>query len=37
MILIKTSLGDISLQLDTENTPKTAENFLNYAFQSNRR
>jgi peptidyl-prolyl cis-trans isomerase B (cyclophilin B) len=31
MILIKTSLGDISLQLDTENTPKTAENFLNYA------
>lgn len=31
MILIKTSLGDISLQLDTENTPKTTENFLNYA------
>lgn len=30
MILIKTSLGDISLRLDTENTPKTAANFLNY-------
>lgn len=30
MILIKTSLGDIRLQLDEENTPKTAENFLNY-------
>lgn len=30
MIVIKTSLGDISLRLDTENTPKTAENFLNY-------
>ncbi len=30
MILIKTSLGDISLQLDTENTPKTADNFLAY-------
>ena len=31
MILIKSSLGDISLQLDSENTPKPAENFLNYA------
>ncbi len=31
MIILKTNLGDISLQLDTENTPKTAENFLQYA------
>lgn len=30
MILIKTSLGDIKLRLDTDATPKTAENFLNY-------
>lgn len=30
MILINTSKGDIHLQLDTENTPVTAENFLNY-------
>jgi len=30
MVLIKTSMGDIRIQLDTENTPKTAENFLNY-------
>ena len=30
MILIKTSLGDITLRLDEEGTPKTAENFLNY-------
>lgn len=31
MIIIKTTKGDIHIQLDTENTPKTAENFLNYA------
>ncbi|MDP3562686.1 MAG: peptidylprolyl isomerase [Legionellaceae bacterium] len=31
MILIKTSKGDIKLAIDTANTPKTAENFLNYA------
>lgn len=30
MIIISTSKGDIHLELDTENTPKTAENFLNY-------
>jgi peptidyl-prolyl cis-trans isomerase B (cyclophilin B) len=30
MIIIKTSKGDISLQLDDENTPNTAENFRNY-------
>lgn len=30
MILISTSKGDIRVQLDEENTPKTAENFLNY-------
>ena len=30
MILISTSKGDIRLQLDEENTPETAENFLNY-------
>lgn len=30
MVVISTSKGDIHLQLDTENTPKTAENFLNY-------
>ena len=30
MILIKTSKGDISLQLDEENTPNTAANFRNY-------
>jgi len=30
MITIKTSKGDIKLELDTENTPVTAENFLNY-------
>lgn len=30
MVIIKTSLGDISLQLDMDNTPNTAENFLNY-------
>jgi peptidyl-prolyl cis-trans isomerase B (cyclophilin B) len=30
MITIKTSKGDIQVNLDTENTPVTAENFLNY-------
>lgn len=30
MILINTSLGDIRLQLDEENTPDTAANFLKY-------
>ncbi len=30
MITIHTSLGDITLELDTENTPNTANNFLNY-------
>ncbi len=30
MILIKTSLGDITVRLDEEATPKTTENFLNY-------
>lgn len=30
MVVISTSKGDIHVQLDTENTPVTAENFLNY-------
>lgn len=30
MILLKTSLGDISIKLDQQNTPITAENFLQY-------
>jgi peptidyl-prolyl cis-trans isomerase B (cyclophilin B) len=30
MVVISTSKGDIHIQLDTENTPLTAENFLNY-------
>lgn len=30
MVVISTSKGDIHLQLDTENTPATVENFLNY-------
>ncbi len=30
MVTIKTSKGDIKINLDTENTPVTAENFLNY-------
>ncbi len=30
MVTIKTSMGDIKLNLDTVNTPKTTENFLNY-------
>jgi peptidyl-prolyl cis-trans isomerase B (cyclophilin B) len=31
MITLQTNFGDISLELDFENTPKTAENFLEYA------
>jgi peptidyl-prolyl cis-trans isomerase B (cyclophilin B) len=30
MVVISTSKGDIHIELDMENTPKTAENFLNY-------
>lgn len=30
MIRLKTSLGNIDIELDTKNTPKTAENFINY-------
>ncbi len=30
MLVISTSKGDIHIELDMENTPKTAENFLNY-------
>ena len=30
MVVISTSKGDIHLELDTENTPVTVENFLNY-------
>lgn len=31
MITMKTNYGDIVIELDTEQTPITAENFLNYA------
>jgi peptidyl-prolyl cis-trans isomerase B (cyclophilin B) len=31
MITLHTNHGDIKIELDHENTPKTAENFLNYA------
>lgn len=31
MVTLHTNLGDITLELDFENTPQTAENFLNYA------
>lgn len=31
MITLHTNLGDIVIELDTENTPITAENFLQYA------
>ncbi len=31
MISLITSLGQIDIELDTENTPKTSENFLMYA------
>lgn len=30
MILMKTSMGDITIELDTENAPTTAENFKKY-------
>lgn len=30
MIIINTSMGDIHIELDTVNTPNTAENFRNY-------
>lgn len=30
MITLQTNFGDIKIQLDTVNTPKTAENFLSY-------
>ncbi len=30
MIIFETNYGNISIELDTENTPNTAENFLNY-------
>ncbi len=31
MVTLKTNFGDITLELDFKNTPKTAENFLVYA------
>lgn len=31
MITLQTNLGDITIELDFETTPKTAENFLSYA------
>src|SRR5579863_8731090 len=31
MVTLKTNLGDITLELDFKNTPKTVENFLSYA------
>jgi peptidyl-prolyl cis-trans isomerase B (cyclophilin B) len=31
MITLQTSMGNISIELDTQNTPITAENFLSYA------
>jgi peptidyl-prolyl cis-trans isomerase B (cyclophilin B) len=31
MITLQTNFGNITLELDVENTPKTAENFLSYA------
>lgn len=31
MITLQTNYGNISIELDFENTPKTAENFSNYA------
>lgn len=30
MILMKTNKGDIRIKLDVENTPKTAQNFIDY-------
>jgi peptidyl-prolyl cis-trans isomerase B (cyclophilin B) len=31
MITLHTNMGDIEITLDTQNTPKTAENFISYA------
>lgn len=31
MIILETSLGEIKIELDNENTPETAKNFLKYA------
>lgn len=31
MVTLHTNMGDIEIKLDTENTPKTAENFIQYA------
>lgn len=31
MVIIRTTFGEITLELDAENAPKTVENFLNYA------
>lgn len=31
MIILETNKGEIKIELDTENTPNTAENFLKYA------
>ena len=31
MVIIRTTFGDIKLELDAEKAPKTVENFLNYA------
>jgi peptidyl-prolyl cis-trans isomerase B (cyclophilin B) len=31
MVVLHTNFGDITLELDTENAPKTCENFLSYA------
>ncbi len=31
MVIIRTTFGEIKLELDAENAPKTVENFLNYA------
>ncbi|MBX3709126.1 MAG: peptidyl-prolyl cis-trans isomerase [Gammaproteobacteria bacterium] len=31
MIILHTNFGDIHLELDSENTPTTVENFMNYA------
>lgn len=30
MIILKTNYGDIKIELDTENTPNTSQNFLDY-------
>jgi peptidyl-prolyl cis-trans isomerase B (cyclophilin B) len=31
MVIIRTTFGDITLELDADKAPKTVENFLNYA------